>query len=135
MNITKAQSEACLKAALEIEGGFGHYHWGEYSLVSKAVAEIGLGSNGYYFDYSYPNNSVYVQEVLTCLAFIATIGELKEKLDLLKLNENDFVQYTLSRIPPTPANYLIIAELNKKGSYEGYQSSELEAGANRCAIA
>ena len=64
-----------------------------------------------------------------------SIGVLKEKLDLLKLNESEFVQYTLSRIPPTPPNYLTIAGLNKKGSYEGYQLSELEAGANRCAIA
>jgi glyoxylase-like metal-dependent hydrolase (beta-lactamase superfamily II)/rhodanese-related sulfurtransferase len=65
----------------------------------------------------------------------SSIGAIKEKLELLKLNENEFIQYTLSRIPPTPPNYLTIAELNKKGSYAGYSPSELEAGANRCAIA
>ena len=63
-----------------------------------------------------------------------TIGKLKIKLDLVKLSEREFVEYTLSKIPPTPPNYLTIAELNKQGSYEGHQPSELEAGANRCAI-
>jgi glyoxylase-like metal-dependent hydrolase (beta-lactamase superfamily II)/rhodanese-related sulfurtransferase len=63
-----------------------------------------------------------------------TIETLKGKLDLLKLNEDEFVNYTLSRIPPTPPNYLTIASLNKQGSYEGYSPEELEAGANRCAI-
>ena len=68
------------------------------------------------------------------ILLVATIGELKQKLELLKLNEKEFVQYTLSRIPPTPPNYLTIAGLNKIGSYDGYLPSELEAGANRCAI-
>lgn len=64
-----------------------------------------------------------------------TINALKGKLDLLKLNEGEFVNYTLSRIPPTPPNFLTIAGLNKQGSYEGYTPADLEAGANRCAIA
>lgn len=63
-----------------------------------------------------------------------TIKTLKDKLDLLKRTENEFVDYTLSRIPPTPRNYLQIATLNKQGSYEGHTPAELEAGANRCAI-
>lgn len=64
-----------------------------------------------------------------------TIESLKDKLDLLKLPEREFVEYTASRIPPTPPNYLTIAGLNKQGSYEGYLPADLEAGANRCAIA
>jgi glyoxylase-like metal-dependent hydrolase (beta-lactamase superfamily II) len=64
-----------------------------------------------------------------------TVGHLKYKLDLLKLTEDEFVKYTLSRIPPAPPNYLKIAALNKQGSYEGYAPADLEAGANRCAIA
>ena len=65
----------------------------------------------------------------------ASIHEVKEKLDLLKLNEDEFVEYTLSRIPPTPPNYMTIVGLNAKGSYDEHSLSELEAGANRCAIA
>jgi len=64
-----------------------------------------------------------------------TIESLKEKLDMLRLSESDFVMYTTSRIPPTPPNYQTIASLNKQGSYEGYNPADLEAGANRCAIA
>jgi glyoxylase-like metal-dependent hydrolase (beta-lactamase superfamily II)/rhodanese-related sulfurtransferase len=64
-----------------------------------------------------------------------TIGSLKKKLNMLKLSEDEFVKYTTSRIPPTPPNYLTIASLNKQGSYDGHVPADLEAGANRCAIA
>lgn len=64
-----------------------------------------------------------------------TIVGLKSKLEMLTLNEKAFVDYTLTRIPPTPPNYLTIATLNKQGSYAGYLPADLEAGANRCAIA
>lgn len=64
-----------------------------------------------------------------------TIERLKAKLSMLKLSEAEFVEYTTSRIPPTPPNYLTIAGLNKQGSYDGYVRADLEAGANRCAIA
>lgn len=47
----------------------------------------------------------------------------------------DFVDYALSRIPPTPPNYLTIAAINRKGSYEGEVLADLEAGGNHCAIA
>jgi glyoxylase-like metal-dependent hydrolase (beta-lactamase superfamily II)/rhodanese-related sulfurtransferase len=63
-----------------------------------------------------------------------TIESLTGKLNMLRLNETEFVDYILSRIPPTPPNFLTIATLNRQGSYEGYSPSELEAGANRCAI-
>jgi glyoxylase-like metal-dependent hydrolase (beta-lactamase superfamily II)/rhodanese-related sulfurtransferase len=64
-----------------------------------------------------------------------TIGSLKQKLNMLKLSEEEFVKYTTSRIPPTPPNYLTIAGLNKQGSYDGHAPADLEAGANHCAIA
>lgn len=64
-----------------------------------------------------------------------SIEILKGKLEMLKLPESKFVKYTTSRIPPTPPNYVTIAGLNKQGSYEGYVLADLEAGANRCAIA
>jgi glyoxylase-like metal-dependent hydrolase (beta-lactamase superfamily II)/rhodanese-related sulfurtransferase len=64
-----------------------------------------------------------------------SIGNLVNKLGMLRLSEDEFVKYTTSRIPPTPPNYQTIASLNKQGSYEGYSPADLEAGANRCAIA
>jgi glyoxylase-like metal-dependent hydrolase (beta-lactamase superfamily II) len=63
-----------------------------------------------------------------------TIKILKEKLDMLRLSETEFADYTMSRIPPTPPNYHTIAALNRQGSHEGYVPADLEAGANRCAI-
>lgn len=63
-----------------------------------------------------------------------SIEKLKNKLAMLNLSEDEFVQYTTSRIPPTPPNYITIATLNKQGSYVGHHPADLEAGANRCAI-
>ena len=63
-----------------------------------------------------------------------TLAVLHDKLSFLKLDENEFIKYTLSRIPLPPPNYLTIASLNKKGNYEGQQLADLEAGGNHCAI-
>lgn len=63
------------------------------------------------------------------------LGQLKNRLELLQLSKEQFVKTSLKRIPPTPANYLTIAELNRQGSFAGHQPKELEAGANRCAVA
>jgi glyoxylase-like metal-dependent hydrolase (beta-lactamase superfamily II)/rhodanese-related sulfurtransferase len=87
-----------------------------------------------------PGTLVFPAHLSTAVRFdekliAESIETLKGKLDLLKLSESAFVNYTLTRIPPTPPNYLTIASLNKKGSYEGHTPAELEAGANRCAIA
>lgn len=64
-----------------------------------------------------------------------TLSTVKEKLDILKLSEKEFVKYTLTRIPPTPPNYLAIASINKKGYQEDVVLADLEAGGNHCAIA
>ena len=63
------------------------------------------------------------------------ISEVSGKVDVINMTESEFVEYALSKIPPTPPNYLTIAGLNKKGSYGGQQLAELEAGGNHCAIA
>lgn len=66
------------------------------------------------------------------------IGEslqtLKDGLELLNLQKEQFIAATLKRIPPAPPNYLTIASLNKKGNFEGHLPADLEAGANRCAV-
>jgi glyoxylase-like metal-dependent hydrolase (beta-lactamase superfamily II)/rhodanese-related sulfurtransferase len=62
------------------------------------------------------------------------ISKVKEKVDLSRLGESQFIEYTLSKMPPAPPNYLTIASLNKQGSYEGHQLADLEAGGNHCAI-
>lgn len=62
------------------------------------------------------------------------LSRLSVEIELLSLPKDEFVSQTISRIPEAPANYLQIAELNKKGSYEGINPADLEAGANRCAV-
>jgi glyoxylase-like metal-dependent hydrolase (beta-lactamase superfamily II) len=64
-----------------------------------------------------------------------TIGNVKSQVQVTDLNESDFIEYTATRIPPTPPNYQTIASINKMGSYEGQVLADLEAGGNHCAIA
>lgn len=66
---------------------------------------------------------------------MATIEKIYAEVALVKLPIDEFVKTTLSKIPAAPPNYLKIAELNRKGNYEGYVPADLEAGANRCAVA
>ncbi len=80
---------------------------------------------------AHTSKAVYFDDILIG----GTLSTVKEKLDLLKLSEKEFIKFTLSRIPPTPPNYLMIASLNKKGSHEeDVVLSDLEAGGNHCAI-
>lgn len=64
-----------------------------------------------------------------------SIFKVKEKVNVSTLSESQFVEYALSKIPPTPPNYVTIVGVNKRGSYEGHQLADLEAGGNHCAIA
>ncbi|MGC1243483.1 MAG: MBL fold metallo-hydrolase [Chryseosolibacter sp.] len=58
-----------------------------------------------------------------------------ETINVMRMDESQFIRDVLTRIPPTPPNYLTIAGLNKLGSYEGHTPADLEAGANHCAVA
>ena len=62
------------------------------------------------------------------------IKDVKARVGVNELTESEFADYALSRIPPTPPNYLMIAGINKKGSHEGQVLADLEAGGNHCAI-
>jgi glyoxylase-like metal-dependent hydrolase (beta-lactamase superfamily II)/rhodanese-related sulfurtransferase len=64
----------------------------------------------------------------------STIKEIKSKVASLSLKEKDFVNTIISKIPPTPPNYLKVVELNILGDLKNVDLKEIEAGANRCAI-
>lgn len=64
-----------------------------------------------------------------------SIKNVKSHVKAIQLSEPEFVDYTSSKVPPTPPNYLTIAAINKSGSYEGHVLADLEAGGNHCAIA
>src|SRR5438445_2866824 len=63
-----------------------------------------------------------------------TVGTIRDTVALARLEEAAFVQAVLPRIPPNPPNHSRIVEFNERGELPG-DPSELEAGANRCAIA
>jgi len=64
----------------------------------------------------------------------ATLGEVQERTSLLRETEEAFVSQILARLPPTPPNHHRIVALNEAGTLPD-DPTELEAGANRCAVA
>jgi glyoxylase-like metal-dependent hydrolase (beta-lactamase superfamily II) len=64
----------------------------------------------------------------------ASLGQIKNSVSILQLDEENFVTDLIQRIPPTPPNYLIIAEKNLEGDFKDVNPVDLEAGANRCAV-
>lgn len=49
-------------------------------------------------------------------------------------SEAAFVERVTSQLPPTPPNFVRIVELNETGEFPSGDPTELEAGANRCAV-
>lgn len=64
----------------------------------------------------------------------AELSSLLQGVELLQLEQENFVGQIMKRIPPTPPNYIQIANLNRLGNFEGFNPADLEAGANRCAV-
>jgi glyoxylase-like metal-dependent hydrolase (beta-lactamase superfamily II)/rhodanese-related sulfurtransferase len=65
----------------------------------------------------------------------AALGEIQRRLSALLADEDAFVEQILARIPETPANHVRIIALNETGAPPEEDPTELEAGANRCAVA
>ena len=63
----------------------------------------------------------------------ATLGDLRNKVELLRLSESEFVDALAARIPPVPPNHARIIELNEAGELIE-NPIILEAGANNCGI-
>jgi glyoxylase-like metal-dependent hydrolase (beta-lactamase superfamily II) len=64
----------------------------------------------------------------------ARLAEIDEQVGLLHATRMVFVETLLKRLPPTPPNYERIVTLNEAGLVPDHDVTELEAGANRCAI-
>lgn len=64
-----------------------------------------------------------------------TIRVVKSRIKTIRVPELQFVEYTSSKMPVTPPNYLTISTINKSGALEGHLIADLEAGGNHCAIA
>ena len=65
----------------------------------------------------------------------APLSDVQEGVPALALTEAEFVETILSRLPPTPPNHAAIVALNEAGQIPDGDPTDLEAGANRCAIA
>jgi glyoxylase-like metal-dependent hydrolase (beta-lactamase superfamily II)/rhodanese-related sulfurtransferase len=64
-----------------------------------------------------------------------TLGELERKVELLgERDEAVFIEALIERIPETPGNHLQIVEINERDQQGPDDPTELEAGANRCAV-
>jgi glyoxylase-like metal-dependent hydrolase (beta-lactamase superfamily II)/rhodanese-related sulfurtransferase len=65
----------------------------------------------------------------------AAIEEANAWLSTWLVSEDAFVNRVVSRLPPTPPNFARIVELNELGTLADEDATNLEAGANRCAVA
>jgi glyoxylase-like metal-dependent hydrolase (beta-lactamase superfamily II)/rhodanese-related sulfurtransferase len=65
---------------------------------------------------------------------VATLGEIGENVAMLQLAEPDFTETILGRIPQTPPNHSTIVAFNETGEFPVGDPTDLEAGANRCAV-
>lgn len=65
---------------------------------------------------------------------MTTLDEIQEQGGLIRASHDAFVEHILARIPPTPPNYERIIGFNEAGILPEEDPTELEAGANRCAI-
>ncbi len=64
----------------------------------------------------------------------ATLADVISRVGMLGLSEEAFLDAILARIPPTPPNHARIVALNEAGEMPDGDPTELEAGANRCAV-
>jgi glyoxylase-like metal-dependent hydrolase (beta-lactamase superfamily II)/rhodanese-related sulfurtransferase len=64
----------------------------------------------------------------------ASSGDVASWLSTWLASESGFVQRVTSKLPPTPPNFVRIVELNESGEVPGMDPTDLEAGANRCAV-
>ena len=64
----------------------------------------------------------------------ATLAEVANRVGMLGLSEEAFLDAILARIPPAPPNHARIVALNEAGEMPDGDPTDLEAGANRCAV-
>lgn len=65
---------------------------------------------------------------------VTTVARAHAVVPLLDQDEATFVETILGRIPPTPPNHHAIVEANEAGELPPGDLTDLEAGANRCAV-
>jgi glyoxylase-like metal-dependent hydrolase (beta-lactamase superfamily II) len=64
----------------------------------------------------------------------ATLAEINGEVGIIHAPHDLFLQQIMMRLPPTPPNYRQIVTFNEMGLLPENGLTDLEAGANRCAI-
>ena len=67
-------------------------------------------------------------------AVAAPIAEIEAWLSGWLVSESAFVDRVTATLPPTPPNFARIVDLNEAGEFPTSDPTDLEAGANRCAV-
>jgi glyoxylase-like metal-dependent hydrolase (beta-lactamase superfamily II) len=65
---------------------------------------------------------------------LGRLTEIERWLSQWLVSEDIFIERVTSRLPATPPNFTSIVGLNESGQFPDGDPTELEAGANRCAI-
>jgi glyoxylase-like metal-dependent hydrolase (beta-lactamase superfamily II)/rhodanese-related sulfurtransferase len=68
------------------------------------------------------------------LPVASTMADVATWLSGWLKSESSFVERVTSNLPPTPPNFARIVELNESGELPSGDLTDLEAGANRCAV-
>ncbi len=64
----------------------------------------------------------------------ARLASISEAVEIIHAPHDLFIEHIMARLPPTPPNYRQIVTLNELGLLPEGDVTDLEAGANRCAI-
>lgn len=64
----------------------------------------------------------------------SSLGQVRNQVPMMRMDEEEFVETILSRIPSAPPNHSRIVSANERGWSDDLDVVELEAGANRCAV-
>ena len=68
-------------------------------------------------------------------AIATSLGDVEGWLSTWLMSESAFVERVTSKLPATPPNFVRIVELNESGEVPDVDPTDLEAGANGCAVA
>ncbi|MFC7203621.1 MBL fold metallo-hydrolase [Haloferax namakaokahaiae] len=69
-------------------------------------------------------------------AYVATLGTLRERLSALSMDEAEFLAFVLDEMPPRPANYEQIIDVNLgREPLSDDEAFAVELGPNNCAVA
>ena len=68
------------------------------------------------------------------IPFAARLSQIDEVVGILHAPREVFIEHIMMRLPPTPPNYRQVVTFNEMGLLPESGVTDLEAGANRCAI-